>query len=115
MPNAAKSFSAPSVVARFVCTPSSMAVAQCRQGIGQADDGKGWFRGAVLHTSNNAGVRPQGDVVGLTHDVATPLRMQGEQDFSQERETLVSCTKQQGLWLACHNHLSAMPEGLPPP
>jgi ketosteroid isomerase-like protein len=40
--------------------------------------------------------------------------------FSQERETIVfkkqaSGQEQQGLWLACHEHLSAMPEGLPTP
>jgi ketosteroid isomerase-like protein len=46
--------------------------------------------------------------------------MQGEQHFSQERETIVfkkqaSGQEQQGPWLACHEHLSAMPEGLPIP
>ena len=72
-------------------------------------------------TSSNAFVSLQGDVAVFVHDVATELRMQGEQFFSQERETIVfkrqgSCTQeQQGLWLACHEHLSAMPEGLPPP
>ena len=71
-------------------------------------------------TSSNAFVSLQGDVVVFIHDVATELRMQGEQHFSQERETIVfrrqtSSLEQQGLWLACHEHLSAMPEGLPPP
>ncbi|MCF5722519.1 YybH family protein [Pseudomonas syringae] len=72
-------------------------------------------------TSSNAFVSLQGDVAIFVHDVATELRMQGEQFFSQERETIVfkrqgSGTQQkQGLWLACHEHLSAMPEGLPPP
>ncbi|WP_265532378.1 nuclear transport factor 2 family protein [Pseudomonas saponiphila] len=65
-------------------------------------------------TSSNAVVSLQGDVAVFIHDVATRLRMQGEQHFSQERETIVF-RKQQGLWLACHEHLSAMPEGLPPP
>ena len=71
--------------------------------------------------SSNAFVSLQGDVAVFVHDVTTELRMQGEQFFSQERETIVfkrqgSCTQeQQGLWLACHEHLSAMPEGLPPP
>lgn len=56
----------------------------------------------------------------LIHDVATELRMNGEQFFSQERETIVftrqglRTEQQEGLWLACHEHLSAMPEGLPP-
>jgi ketosteroid isomerase-like protein len=72
-------------------------------------------------TSSNAFVSLQGDVAIFMHDVATELRMQGEQLFSQERETIVfkrqgSRTEQkEGLWLACHEHLSAMPEGLPPP
>lgn len=71
-------------------------------------------------TSSNAFVSLQGDVAIFIHDVATELRMQGEQHFSQERETIVfrkhaSSLEQQGLWLACHEHLSAMPEGLPPP
>ncbi|MGZ0786964.1 YybH family protein [Pseudomonas saponiphila] len=66
-------------------------------------------------TSSNAVVSLQGDVAVFIHDVATRLRMQGEQHFSQERETIVFRKQQQGLWLACHEHLSAMPEGLPPP
>ncbi|MDY7067975.1 hypothetical protein PsexTeo8_44710 [Pseudomonas extremaustralis] len=71
-------------------------------------------------TSSNAVVSLQGDLAIFIHDVATELRMNGEQFFSQERETIVfrrqgSQVEQQGLWLACHEHLSAMPEGLPPP
>ena len=70
--------------------------------------------------SSNAVVSLQGDVAIFMHDVATELRMNGEQFNSQERETIVfrrqgSQVEQQGLWLACHEHLSAMPEGLPPP
>ena len=70
-------------------------------------------------TSSNAAVSLQGDLAIFIHDVATELRMNGEQFFSQERETIVfrrqgSQVEQQGLWLACHEHLSAMPEGLPP-
>ncbi|AZF06654.1 nuclear transport factor 2 family protein [Pseudomonas sp. R5-89-07] len=72
-------------------------------------------------TSSNAFVSLQGDVAIFMHDVATELRMNGEHYFSQERETIVftrqgsRTEQQQGLWLACHEHLSAMPEGLPPP
>ena len=72
-------------------------------------------------TSSNAVVSLQGDVAIFMHDVATELRMNGEQFFSQERETIVfkrqgnRTEQKQGLWLACHEHLSAMPEGLPPP
>ncbi len=40
-------------------------------------------------TSSNAFVSLQGDVAVFIHDVATELRMQGEQHFSQERETIV--------------------------
>ncbi|AZF27922.1 MULTISPECIES: nuclear transport factor 2 family protein [unclassified Pseudomonas] len=72
-------------------------------------------------TSSNAVVSLHGDVAIFMHDVATELRMNGEHHFSQERETIVftrqgsRTEQQQGLWLACHEHLSAMPEGLPPP
>jgi len=66
-------------------------------------------------TSHNAFVSLQGDVAIFIHDVATELRMQGTLHVSQERETIVFRKEQQGLWLACHEHLSAMPEGLPPP
>ena len=66
-------------------------------------------------TSSNAFVSLHGDVAVFIHDVATELRLQGELHFSQERETIVFRQEQQGLWLACHEHLSAMPEGLPIP
>ena len=71
-------------------------------------------------TSSNPVVSLQGDVAIFIHDVATELRMNGEQFNSQERETIVfkrqglGAEQQEGLWLACHEHLSAMPEGLPP-
>ncbi|MCJ8203334.1 nuclear transport factor 2 family protein [Pseudomonas sp. RGM2987] len=72
-------------------------------------------------TSSNAFVSLQGDVAIFIHDVATELRMQGERHVSQERETILfrkqesRTQEQQGRWLACHEHLSAMPEGLPSP
>ncbi|MGR3886131.1 YybH family protein [Pseudomonas sp. 1152_12] len=72
-------------------------------------------------TSSNAIVSLHGDAAIFMHDVATELRMNGEHLFSQERETIVftrqgsDAQQKQGLWLACHEHLSAMPEGLPPP
>ncbi|ROM53433.1 DUF4440 domain-containing protein [Pseudomonas poae] len=71
-------------------------------------------------TSSNVSVSLQGDVAIFIHDVATELRMNGEQFNSQERETIVfkrqglRAEQKEGLWLACHEHLSAMPEGLPP-
>lgn len=79
-----------------------------------------WFE-VLSCTSSNAFVSLQGDVAIFMHDVATELRMNGEQFNSQERETIVfkrqglGAEQQEGLWLACHEHLSAMPEGLPPP
>lgn len=66
-------------------------------------------------TSSNAFVSLQGDVAIFMHDVATTLRLQGEQHFSQERETIVFRQQPEGHWLACHEHLSAMPERLPSP
>ncbi|QXI30030.1 YybH family protein [Pseudomonas vanderleydeniana] len=67
-------------------------------------------------TSSNAFVSLQGDVAIFIHDVATELRLQGEHLFSQERETIVFRKQQeQGHWLACHEHLSATPQGLPSP
>ncbi|NWA26351.1 nuclear transport factor 2 family protein [Pseudomonas gingeri] len=67
-------------------------------------------------TSSNAFVSLQGNVAIFIHDVATELRMQGELLFSQERETIVFRKQpEQGLWLACHEHLSATPQGLPSP
>ena len=66
-------------------------------------------------TSSNAFASLQGGMAVFIHDVATELRISGERHFSQERETIVFRQEQQGLWLACHEHLSAMPEGLPSP
>jgi ketosteroid isomerase-like protein len=60
--------------------------------------------------SSNAFISLQGDGVAIfIHDVATELRMQGEQSFSQERETIVFRRQPEGRWLACHEHLSATP------
>lgn len=65
--------------------------------------------------SSNAHVSLQGGVAIFIHDVATELRMQGDQSVSQERETIVfrrqdaTEEQQKGHWLACHEHLSALP------
>ncbi|WP_044874852.1 nuclear transport factor 2 family protein [Pseudomonas sp. LFM046] len=65
--------------------------------------------------SLNPVVSLQGDVAIFYHDVATRLRIQGEDIESRERETIVFRRQQEsGRWLACHEHLSAMPEQLPP-
>ncbi|WP_248802228.1 YybH family protein [Pseudomonas sp. MWU13-2100] len=78
----------------------------------RADDG---FE-VISCTSSNAFVSLQGDVAIFIHDVATELRMQGELLFSQERETIVfRKQRESGPWLACHEHLSAKPQGMPSP
>jgi ketosteroid isomerase-like protein len=57
----------------------------------------------------------QGELAIFIHDVVTRLRLGGEEVESRERETIVFRQQaQQGRWLACHEHLSAMPEQLPP-
>ena len=66
-------------------------------------------------TSSNPIVSLHGDVAIFIHDVATRLRIQGEESLNLERETIVFRQHpEQGRWLACHEHLSAMPEQLPP-
>ncbi|MGH8354653.1 MAG: YybH family protein [Pseudomonas sp.] len=61
--------------------------------------------------SSNPFISLHGDVAIFIHDVATRLSIQGEESLNLERETIVF--RQQpdnGRWLACHEHLSAMPE-----
>ena len=60
--------------------------------------------------SLNPVVSLQGEVAIFYHDVATRLLLQGEEIDSRERETIVFRRTEQGRWLACHEHLSAMPE-----
>ncbi|MDP3814471.1 nuclear transport factor 2 family protein [Pseudomonas sp.] len=61
--------------------------------------------------SSQAQVSLHGDVAIFIHDVATRLRIQGEESLNLERETIVFRQHpEQGRWLACHEHLSAMPE-----
>lgn len=70
----------------------------------------------VACTSSNPVVSLQGDVAIFFHDVATRLRVRGEELESHERETIVFRRQPgTGRWLACHEHLSAMPEPLPQP
>ncbi|MEK1905592.1 MAG: nuclear transport factor 2 family protein [Pseudomonas sp.] len=62
-------------------------------------------------TSSNPWVSLQGDTALFIHDVTTHLQVGGERIESLERETIVFRKQQeQGRWLACHEHLSAMPE-----
>ncbi|WP_263262344.1 nuclear transport factor 2 family protein [Pseudomonas sp. RIT-PI-S] len=64
--------------------------------------------------SRNPRVSLQGDVAIFTHDVATHLRLNGQEIESLERETIVfRQTAPNGGWLACHEHLSPMPEPQP--
>ncbi len=65
-------------------------------------------------TSSNQFISLQGEVAIFIHDVSTRLRIQGSESLSLERETIVFRQQPQaGLWLACHEHLSAMPEQRP--
>ena len=57
--------------------------------------------------SGNAHVSLQGDVAIFMHDVATHIRIAGEEHQLSERETIVF--RHQGdQWLACHEHLSVV-------
>lgn len=60
--------------------------------------------------SNNPFVSLHGDVAIFIHDVATRLRIQGEESLNLERETIVFRQHTSGRWLACHEHLSALPK-----
>jgi len=60
--------------------------------------------------SSNPFVSLHGEVAIFIHDVATRLRIQGEESRNLERETIVFRQHTSGRWLACHEHLSALPE-----
>jgi len=76
---------------------------------------EGWLRDDGFEVldcqSSNTFVSLQGeDVAIFSHDVATRLRIQGEESLSHERETIVfRREQQQGRWLAVHEHLSPAP------
>ncbi|QHF03463.1 DUF4440 domain-containing protein [Pseudomonas asturiensis] len=55
--------------------------------------------------SSNASVSVRGDVAVFTHDVATRVRVAGEELDLQERESIVF-RHEGGRWLAWHEHLS---------
>lgn len=78
----------------------------------------GWQRDGlrVLECrSSNRHLSLLGPVAIFTHDVATRLLLGGETVDSLERETIVFRQQQENApWLACHEHLSAMPDHLPP-
>ncbi|WP_225422635.1 YybH family protein [Pseudomonas huaxiensis] len=57
--------------------------------------------------SSNGQVSLQGEVAIFMHDVATHIRLGGEEHQLQERETIVF--RHHGeRWLACHEHLSVL-------
>lgn len=57
-------------------------------------------------SSSNAHVSLQGEAAIFIHDVATHLRVGGEELHLSERETIVF-RREEERWLACHEHLSA--------
>ncbi|WP_050577190.1 YybH family protein [Pseudomonas cremoricolorata] len=56
--------------------------------------------------SSAAHVSLYGEVAIFIHDVATQLYLDGQEQHLQERETIVF-RREDGRWLACHEHLSA--------
>lgn len=57
--------------------------------------------------SSNVQVSLQGEVAIFMHDVATHIRIAGEEHQLDERETIVF-RRQGERWLACHEHLSVV-------
>ncbi|MBF8755980.1 YybH family protein [Pseudomonas guariconensis] len=57
--------------------------------------------------SSNQHVSLQGDVAIFMHDVATRIRMAGQEHALAERETIAFRRHGEG-WLACHEHLSVV-------
>ncbi|MFO3724370.1 YybH family protein [Pseudomonas sp. HLMP] len=55
--------------------------------------------------SDNAHVSLQGEVAVFMHDVATRIRIAGQEHQLAERETIV-LRRHGERWLACHEHLS---------
>ena len=76
---------------------------------------EGWLRDDGFEVldclSSNTFVSLQSeDVAVFCHDVATRLRIQGEESLNHERETIVfRRDPKQGRWLATHEHLSPSP------
>ncbi|MFJ4348313.1 YybH family protein [Pseudomonas sp. NPDC089401] len=57
--------------------------------------------------SSNVQVSLQGEVAIFMHDVATHIRLAGEEHQLAERETIVF-RRHGERWLACHEHLSVV-------
>ena len=67
------------------------------------------FRVLNCQSSNQVVQFAAENVAIFYHDVATRISVQGEVSESRERETIVFRRVDQQRWLACHEHLSAMP------
>ncbi|MCV9918902.1 nuclear transport factor 2 family protein [Pseudomonas sp. BT-42-2] len=57
--------------------------------------------------SSNVHLSLQGELAIFIHDVATRIRIAGEEHALNERETIVF-RRQDERWLACHEHLSVV-------
>jgi uncharacterized protein (TIGR02246 family) len=57
--------------------------------------------------SSNVHISLQGELAIFIHDVATRIRIAGEEHALSERETIVF-RRQDERWLACHEHLSVV-------
>lgn len=57
--------------------------------------------------SSNAHITLLGDVAIFLHDVATHIRIAGDEHLLAERETIVF-RREGERWLACHEHLSVV-------
>jgi len=70
-----------------------------------------WFDFQIEHFEPSDGLYAKilqmiGDVAIFTHWVTTKVRTGSGNDTSNERETIVMNLKQDGQWLAVHEHLS---------
>ncbi|MFK3683064.1 YybH family protein [Pseudomonas sp. NPDC088890] len=57
--------------------------------------------------SSNVHISLQGELAIFIHNVATRIRIAGEEHALNERETIVF-RRQDERWLACHEHLSVV-------
>lgn len=64
--------------------------------------------GVLGCTTLNTDVRVFGDIAVVAHDVATRVKIGGEERDLRERETIV-LRRMDGRWLGVHEHLSPMP------
>ena len=56
--------------------------------------------------STNGHLQLIGDVAIFTHNVSTDVTIQGQEESSRERETIVLARQSSGRWLGVHEHLS---------